>query len=446
MKPVQVLLVAAIMLGGGARLACAQSEVSLTLEEAVQRAVAVAPRLVAAEARAAAAAARIDASTRGRRPTVSALGGILHTNHVDEFGVLRPDGTLRIIFPDIPTNYRARAELSLPVDTGRVSAAVAAAQAEHRAVLAEVETAQQDVRLETIEGYWALVTARDRVGVRERALARAEAWVADVQAQVDAGLLPPNDVLTAQAQRARQAVGLIQVEHAAELAGLSLGRLVGLAPGVHITPVTPLADELPGVAALEGLGPEALVDRARTSRPERAGLDARAAAAEAAGLSARATRLPAVSLLAAVEPARPNARFVPRTDTWQTSWDLGATVTWSLWDGGRSRAQEAAAAAERQAAQARIRDFDDGLNLEVRARLLEVEPARAALAASAEGVSAATEARRVVEERFAAGVATSRDVLDAQVDVLEVELERSSLAAALRESEARLLRTAGELP
>ena len=67
-------------------------------------------------------------------------------------------------------------------------------------------------------------------------------------------------------------------------------------------------------------------------------------------------------------------------------------------------------------------------------------PARAALAASGEAVAAATEARRVLEERFTAGVATSTDVLDADVALLEAELERTRLAAALRLSEARLVR------
>ena len=66
----------------------------------------------------------------------------------------------------------------------------------------------------------------------------------------------------------------------------------------------------------------------------------------------------------------------------------------------------------------------------MRQRVLDVESGRAAIAASDEAVTAAAEARRVVEERFRAGVATSTDVLDAQVALLEAELERTRLAAA----------------
>ena len=63
---------------------------------------------------------------------------------------------------------------------------------------------------------------------------------------------------------------------------------------------------------------------------------------------------------------------------------------------------------------------------------------------STKPIAAATEARRVVDERFRAGVATSTEVLDAQVALLEAELERTRLNAGLRLSEARLLRAVGE--
>ena len=74
---------------------------------------------------------------------------------------------------------------------------------------------------------------------------------------------------------------------------------------------------------------------------------------------------------------------------------------------------------------------------------MDVEAGKAALEASAEGVAAATEARRVVEERFKAGVSTNTEVLDAQTALLEAELQRTQLAAQLRLSEARLLRAVG---
>jgi outer membrane protein TolC len=90
-----------------------------------------------------------------------------------------------------------------------------------------------------------------------------------------------------------------------------------------------------------------------------------------------------------------------------------------------------------------MRDFDEAVALEARQRLLDVDTTKAALVASDEAVAAATEARRVLGERFRAGVATSTELLDGDVALLQAELEHTQLQASLRIAEARLIRTAG---
>ena len=69
----------------------------------------------------------------------------------------------------------------------------------------------------------------------------------------------------------------------------------------------------------------------------------------------------------------------------------------------------------------------------------------AAITAATEGVRAATEARRVLAERFNAGVATNTEVLDAQTAVLQAELDRTRALANARLAEARLARAIGTL-
>ena len=58
-------------------------------------------------------------------------------------------------------------------------------------------------------------------------------------------------------------------------------------------------------------------------------------------------------------------------------------------------------------------------------------------------MKSAVEARRVVQERFTAGVATNTDLLDAQQDQLEAELQRTRALANVRLAEARLARALG---
>jgi outer membrane protein len=435
-----VLVIGAALVPAGA----ADAQTNLSLEDAVARALERAPRVAEARARGRAAEAAVSAREALKRPTVTALTGLLRTNHVEEFGIRQPDGSLRVIFPDIPTNYRTRAEVAVPLYTsGRVDAQVASARADMDAAVADVRTVRADIELETVAAYWTLVMARARVSVLERARDRADAVVGDVQARVDAGLLPPNDVLSARAQRARQRVLLIQAENDVALAEAQLARLVGGQAGERFVPVTPVARPTPGIEALLESTTDGLAKQAAEARSERLALALRQRALRSGADALLFATRPQLGLLGAVEPARPNPRFVPRADRWHTSWDLGVTLTWALWDGGRSRADRAAAAAQADAISARIEDFDALVAVDVRQRQLDLVSTRAAIAASTEAVEASTEARRVVGERFAAGVATSTEVLDSDVALLEAELERTRLEAALRLSEARLVRAVG---
>jgi OMF family outer membrane factor len=186
-----------------------------------------------------------------------------------------------------------------------------------------------------------------------------------------------------------------------------------------------------------------LLGRARQSRPERQAMTERQVSLRATADAAQSAVRPQVSAVVAVEPSRPNPRFVPRRDVWNTGWDLGVNATWTLFDGGRARAEQAGAVAEADALQHRIDDFDATLGVELRQRLLDLASTQAALEASGQALAAAAEARRVLGERFLVGVATNTEVLDADVAWLEAELERTRLQASLRLSEARLVRTAG---
>jgi outer membrane protein TolC len=122
---------------------------------------------------------------------------------------------------------------------------------------------------------------------------------------------------------------------------------------------------------------------------------------------------------------------------------VARNVTCWVWGGGRERAERAATTAQADAVRARLSDFDRAVAVEVRERQLSVSATEAAIDASVEAVTAATEALRVVGERFDNGVASSTDVLDAELAQLEAELEQTRLRATLRIEEARLVRTVG---
>jgi outer membrane protein TolC len=412
---------------------------SLTLDDAQARAVQASHRLPEAQAREAAARAVIDARQAARRPAVSAQAGYTRTNHVLEFTVPTPGGAPRVLYPDVPDNYRTRLDLQWPIYTaGRLDALERAARAEAAAVASEVAVARADLRLEVARAYWAVVTARSSVAVLEQGVARAQAHVNDVRERFNAGLVPPNEIASAEAQESRARMLLIEARNQRDVSSADLARLVGADLDQPIEPASSLEADAAAEAQLASL----LAD-ARASRAERVALERRIDAAEQQRSAAASGRFPTIAVAAGVDYARPNPRIFPRADAWDDSWDVGINLSWAFWDAGRTSADVAQASSLAEAARRRLAEFDSVLAVEVRQRLLEIASGRAAVAAAADAVRAATEARRVVNERYQAGVATQTEVLDADLLLLQAELDRTRAQANVRLAEARLGRAVG---
>ncbi|MGH7336195.1 MAG: TolC family protein, partial [Myxococcota bacterium] len=220
----------------------AQDLLRLTLEEAQARALQASHRLAELRAREAAATAIGDVRAAADRPQVSLQAGYTRTNHVLEFVVPGASGgPPRVLYPDVPDNWRTRLDLQWPIYTGgRTDALERAARAEAAAVAADVASARVDLRLEVARAFWALVTARSSVDVLARAVERAQAHVSDVRQRLDAGLVPPNEVASAEAQASRQRMLAIEAANQRDLASADLARLVGESVLARIEPMATL--------------------------------------------------------------------------------------------------------------------------------------------------------------------------------------------------------------
>ena len=406
--------------------------VRLTVSEAVDRTMQASHRLAEANAREAGARATVRVRESADQPTVNLSGGYTRTNHVEEFRVLQP-GELRVIYPDAPDNLFSRVALQWPIYTGgRTDALQRAAEAEARAAGSDVSAARADLRLEVVRSYWALATANESLRVLDEALARADAHVRDVRAQFDNGLIPPNEVSSTEAQRSRQQVLQIEARNFRSSAMEDLRRLTGVTEEIEIAERLEAAAQPGTTATLEA-----------SARAERQAQAERIIAADERRRAAEAGRRPTVSVNGAVDYANPNPRIFPRAEKWQESWEVGVTANWTLWDGGRTAAEVLEADAAATAARARLEELDSLFALEIRQRSLDLDSARASLVAAGDGVRSAAEARRVVAERFTVGVATNTEVLDAQLALLQAELDRTRALAAIRLAEARLDRALG---
>ncbi len=119
-------------------------------------------------------------------------------------------------------------------------------------------------------------------------------------------------------------------------------------------------------------------------------------------------------------------------------------MKWSPFDPSRGK-REAAATAERRAAELDARAAADQVRLEVATAFRRAVSARERYAAASGGAEEGREAFRVVQERRKAGIATLTDELETETAALGAALQEIGAAAGVAIADAALKRAAGEI-
>jgi len=374
-----------------------------------------------------------------RLPLADLSGGYSRYSDVDEFRLTLPGQGTRTLFPNLPNSYRLHAGASLPLYTGgRVESTIAAADRQREAAALDRSGAVNDLLLETQTAYWGLVTARESERVLRESVTSFEAHLKDARNRFEVGTAASNEVLSVQVERDRAELARLQAENAALVVNESLIRLVGLPPGSLVEPAEPLAAPPPTASDTE-----ALVAAALDARPEVRALAARAQAARAVVEIQRSASRPQANLALGYDYANPNPRIFPQTDSFRGTWSAGVTVAIRAFDGGRTAAAAAQAAAQADALDRQLEDLKSRLRLEVTSRTLDLRTAQAGLILAGRSLEAARENLRVVRDRYQEGVVSSSELLDAETLLLRAGLDQTSAATQLRVALANLDRAVG---
>ena len=166
-----------------------------------------------------------------------------------------------------------------------------------------------------------------------------------------------------------------------------------------------------------------LLDEALRTRPEVKALKELFRAHEDTRDSASMKRLPRLALVGTVNYDNPNQRLFPPETRFYTTWVAGAEITWSPTDLATYRRDIDDAELEMARARQDLRALEDRITLEVSTAYENAIAADGAVEATHAAVLAAEESLKVRMALFRAGEATSRDVLDAELDFRTAQLD-----------------------
>ncbi len=313
--------------------------------------------------------------------------------------------------PDPFNNFRFGVSIKTPVfDQRRTITKVNQARFMEKQADEQTRMVEQRIRFEVLRAFYGLVVARQKREVAEGAVRMAEADVGRSRDRVETGTAVQADMLSAEVQLAEFRQQLIQADGDIQTAIAALNTALGL----PVSSPQTVEGRLSG-RPFEVAGQEELIELAMQHRPEvaRAGLTRQIRDEGVRG--ARSDYLPRVDVFASFGASRHN---------WvngSSDYTIGASVTFDLLDAGRSARLTMARAAAEQAA-----GEQDHLAGQIRFEVVQAYhqyvSARERLKVAEQVIAYSSEALRIVQDRYNAGLTTITEVLRAETAHLRAQM------------------------
>ncbi len=305
------------------------------------------------------------------------------------------------------------------------------------AARADKARASLDTAQRTSEAYLRLLQAKAVETVAGKNVAQVEAQLRRAQVFEKAGTLGQVDVLRLTSAHDSSRQELLRAKTAVMVATAALVLSMDLPPGTALEVVDDLPDPPPPLTWTE----EQISQAAAKDRPELVAAQERTAAARGAREVAKAALLPNIMAVATYQHVEGQAAFQPKN-----AWFVGATLTWDVWDWGKTWSDVKEAEHKANQANANARFLRDQIVFDAGKRLLEARTAYETVGVARSALEAAEEAYRIQSVRYSEGAATTTDVLDTQTDVARA---RNGYAQARYEyylAQAGLARAVGRTP
>lgn len=413
-------------------LAQTSSPKGLSLEEAIQRAVAQYPSVRVSTEREAVAQAGVNLAKTTYLPSLYTLWQGTRATRNNFFGQLLPQSVIPPISgPVLPTTSSEGATISgagllfswEPVDFGYRHAIVNAARANQTVSGAEVNTTKLDVEVSATNAFMNLVAAQQITEAARANVNRREVFDKSVHTLVDNQLRPGADASRADAELAAARIALVQAETNQRVNRVNLARLLEIPSGALAVDTGHLLDPAPQTSpSTVGVQfhPSAIAQNARVNF-----------AASQVSILDR-SYVPRFYFQSAFNGRGSSANndgsfgtFADGLEMQRKNWAVGLTATFAVTDFFSIRARKQGAQAARRAEVARYAQTVDDLNGQLAEAQAALDGARQIADNTPVELRAARDGESQARARYQAGLATVVEVSDAQALLIRAEIDDS---------------------
>jgi outer membrane protein len=269
---------------------------------------------------------------------------------------------------------------------------------------------EQQVRFEVIRSYYGVLVAHAKKGVAEEAVKMGESVVKWTRDRFQNGLVVQSDVLAAEVQLAEFQQQQIDADGDVAVAYAALNTMMGLPVETPQKVTGELADK-----RFESLQRQELIRLALIHRPDYMQAGIKVQLSKEGVMGAKREYLPRVDLFGNYGLSGNDL------SSGSSDYAFGASLTFNLFDYGRSARVSKARAAESMAT-AEQEHLANQIRLEVARAYQQHVSARERLGVAGQSIDQATETLRIIQNRYRGGLTTITEVLRAETALVRARL------------------------
>lgn len=416
---------------------------SMSLSDAIRRADQYAFANVAARGSERSQRADATRALRGVFPTLRADAGFVRTTDpVAVFGTMLRQRSIttqnfdpaRLNYPSPVPNYTAALVLEQPLFNADALLGRRAASSMSLANTAASRMTVIDTRVDVVRAYYGAILAEHEAATLDLALRAAREHVRQAEALVKNGLVTPADRLLASVKAGQVETALLEARGRAAMARMAFAVALGTPADTAML----LPGSLPSSDAITVLAREARAVTAQRMRGDVLAAQLRSKAAEQDAARAASLYLPRINSFARYDW---NAATQPFSG--MRNWTVGVMASWTPFAGAYELAEVQATGGRRQAAVAARDGVQARADLELAESAIAIDVGIARLAIAQRAVQQSGDAHRIVARKYAGGLTTIVELLDAAAAETSSRLAEAAARYALINAVAARQRAIG---
>lgn len=421
-------------------VAFGQEKKILTLNEAIDLSIQNSHQLKGSQAKIEEATAALKEAKEKKLPNASVTGSYLRLNSAN-IDMKTKDGngnggSTGSEAPKVSQVMYGLVNVSLPIYAGgRIQYGIESSHYLEQAAKLDAEDDKDEVIQNTIEAFANLFKARTAVNLVKENLLQSQQRTKDLSNLEKNGLLARNDLLKAELQSSNTELNLLDAENNWQLANVNMDLMLGLPSTIELVLDTTGIEKKDDSRVLEDY-----IQEAANSRKDIAALDLRKKAEQTGVKSIKSEMYPSVQLTGGYIAAD-----IPKFFSVTNAVNIGVGVSYniaSIWK-TKSKRQQADARVKQLIANEAM--LSDNIRLQVNKSYLSLVSSRKKIDVYAKAVTQAEENYRIVKNKFDNSLATTTDLLDADVAQFQARLSYTLARADAFVAYNKLLQTTGIL-